>query len=390
MNPPVMSAMPFHFWSVCFLIFGAVVGSFLNVCIYRMPRGESLVYPPSHCPRCNQRIRWYHNLPLITWISLRGRCAYCGAAISPRYLVVELLTGLAFLACWLRFGLSSPALAAVFALLLAGFIVAAFIDLEHYFIPDEITIGGAVAGFLISFGVPLLHDTSQAAVALRRSIVGIAAGALVILGVLQMAKWLFGRQVFRLPPNSRVVFHENHLQLPDRSIPYEDIFFRKSDVLRMQARQVRGLRRRFALQVRRRGPRIRLRARFLAPERFGSEDALLSLSRDRLSIGPLHYDPADIQQLEAVAEVVVVPREGMGLGDVKFMAAVGAFLGWPGVAFTLMASSVLGTILGGLTVLIRRDRSSRIPYVPYLAMAATIWIFFRPDIMRLIRWWLGG
>src|SRR4051794_6943644 len=83
--------VPFHFWSVTFFIFGCVVGSFLNVCIYRMPREESLLFPASHCPHCNYSIPWYLNIPLFTWLFLRGRCAHCQAPISARYFFVELL-----------------------------------------------------------------------------------------------------------------------------------------------------------------------------------------------------------------------------------------------------------------------------------------------------------
>ena len=84
-------------------VFGAVVGSFLNVCIHRMPRSQSIVSPPSACPHCGTHIRWIHNIPLVTYLMIRGKCRYCGAAITPRYFVVELLTAIMFLAVWLRF-----------------------------------------------------------------------------------------------------------------------------------------------------------------------------------------------------------------------------------------------------------------------------------------------
>ena len=135
------------FPEIAAFIYGLVMGSFLNVCIYRMPLDLSVVSPPSHCPHCKYSIPFYLNVPLLTWLSLRGKCKNCGAPISPRYLAVELLTGLAFLACWLAFGEQSPWIAAVYCLFLAGLITATFIDFEHFIIPDEITLGGAVAGF---------------------------------------------------------------------------------------------------------------------------------------------------------------------------------------------------------------------------------------------------
>ena len=98
------AAVPFQFWSLCFFVLGCIVGSFLNVCIHRLPLGMSIVTPPSHCPHCKYSIPWWLNVPLVTWLALRGRCKNCGAPISSRYFIVELLTGLMFLACWLEFG----------------------------------------------------------------------------------------------------------------------------------------------------------------------------------------------------------------------------------------------------------------------------------------------
>src|SRR5512137_2536834 len=125
------AAVPYHFWSVVFFVFGSMVGSFLNVCIHRMPLGESVVSPPSHCPHCRYSIPWYLNIPLVTWVYLRGRCRNCGAPITVRYFLVELLTAVVFLFRWLAFGAHSAVLALVYALFLAGLIAATFIDFEH-------------------------------------------------------------------------------------------------------------------------------------------------------------------------------------------------------------------------------------------------------------------
>src|SRR5438876_8076216 len=129
-SPEVWQAVPFHFWSVVFFVFGCLVGSFLNVCIHRMPRGLSVVSPPSHCPHCQYSIPWFLNIPLVTWIYLRGKCANCKAPISIRYFLVELLSGLLFLALWLAYGRQSVALVVVYAIFVSGLIVATFIDFE--------------------------------------------------------------------------------------------------------------------------------------------------------------------------------------------------------------------------------------------------------------------
>src|SRR5882757_1054039 len=118
------AAVPFHFWSVVFFIFGSMVGSFLNVCIHRMPLGQSIVRPPSHCPHCKYSIPWYLNIPLITWLFLKGRCRNCGAQISIRYYLVELLTAVASVSCWFVFGHQNVALVFVYGLFISGLIVA--------------------------------------------------------------------------------------------------------------------------------------------------------------------------------------------------------------------------------------------------------------------------
>jgi leader peptidase (prepilin peptidase)/N-methyltransferase len=110
-DPKIWALVPFQFWTLCVFVFGCVAGSFLNVCIYRMPREESIVRPPSHCPNCGYCIPWRLNIPLLTWLWLRGQCANCQAPISARYFLVELLTGLAFAGCWIHFGHLHPLLA---------------------------------------------------------------------------------------------------------------------------------------------------------------------------------------------------------------------------------------------------------------------------------------
>ncbi len=93
------AAVPFHFWSAVLFVFGSMVGSFLNVCIHRLPLEQSIISPPSHCPHCKYSIPWYLNIPLVTWVYLRGKCRNCGAPISVRYFLVELLTAVIFLGC---------------------------------------------------------------------------------------------------------------------------------------------------------------------------------------------------------------------------------------------------------------------------------------------------
>jgi leader peptidase (prepilin peptidase)/N-methyltransferase len=126
------------------VLFGLVLGSFLNVVIYRLPRGESLARPGSHCPSCGTGIHWYDNVPVASWLILRGRCRACGATISPRYLLVEIMTGALFgMALW-RFGLEWPLLVAWASI--AAMIAVAFIDYDHMIIPNRIVLPGALVG----------------------------------------------------------------------------------------------------------------------------------------------------------------------------------------------------------------------------------------------------
>ncbi|MCX6903232.1 MAG: prepilin peptidase [Verrucomicrobia bacterium] len=355
----VWAEVPFWFWSLVLFTFGCLVGSFLNVCIYRLPRGESIVSPPSHCPHCGYSIPWYLNIPLVTWVYLGGRCANCRAPISVRYLVVELCTGLAFLGCWLRFGSGAPWLALAYCLVLAGFIVATCIDFEHFIIPDVITLGGVVAGFLCSFALPSLHGETRAASGLLASALGIGVGGGSVFLIVQLGKLAFGRQKLKLAPASRIIFTESLLVLPGEEVLYEELFFRKSDTIRVEARTVE----------------LPDRCYWNVPVR---------LRQDRLRIGDEEFNPEEVPHLEVVADAIVLPREAMGLGDVKFMAAIGAFLGWQATLFSLMFSSVLGAAVGlSLIALRKREWSSRLPYGPYIAAAATVWLFAGRKVVAL-------
>jgi leader peptidase (prepilin peptidase)/N-methyltransferase len=358
----VWMAVPFHFWSAAFFVLGCIVGSFLNVCIYRMPRGESIVSPPSHCPHCRYAIPWFLNIPLLTWLYLRGRCRNCHAPISPRYFVVELLTGLAFLGCWLGFGAVSVPLVLIYCLVIAGFIVATFIDFEHFIIPDEVTLGGMALGFLCSFFVPALHQARTASVSLERCLVGMLIGGGVVYAILRLGKLLYGRQRFDLGTPTRLYFTETTVKLPDREIPYDELFYRRSDTIQLEATRVELVDRCFA-------------------------NVPVRLSASSLQVGQDKFRPEEVQYLEVETTEIIVPREAMGLGDVKFMAAIGAFLGGEAVAFSLMISAVIGAAVGvALIALKKREWSSRLPYGPYIALAATLWIFAG---QRILHWWIG-
>jgi len=238
------------------------IGSFLNVCIYRLPAGKSIVRPASACPSCGTTIRWYDNIPLISYIILRGRCRGCKTRISIRYPIIELLCGLFAMTSWMHYGFGLPTL--IYFILIAALLVITFIDIDHRIIPDIISLPGIPLGFLSSFILPQLKWSD--------SLIGIAAGG----GSLLAVAW--GYQL-------------------------------------------------------------------------------------------------------------IAGRDGMGGGDIKLLAMVGAFLGWKGVLFTIMASSLIGTAVG-IAIMLRSRKGIKmaLPFGPFLAIGAIMYIFLGP---RLIEWYLN-
>jgi leader peptidase (prepilin peptidase)/N-methyltransferase len=261
-------------------------------------------------------------------------------------------------ACWMHFGHRSALVALVYCLMIAGLIVATFIDFEHYIIPDQITLGGVVVGVLLAvlapgshLSFPFARPITSPGAAMRDSFLGIVVGAGVVYGVLRLGKLLFGRHKVPLTPGSRIVFTETSLKLPGQEMPYDELFYRAGDTVRMEAERVE-----------------------MIDRCYGKAQVLLQAHQ--LQIGKDTFEPDKVPFLEAVADHIVLPREAMGLGDVKFMAAIGAFLGWRAVLFSLAASSVIGSaVVGTLIAMRRREWSARLPYGPYIAVAAVIWVF---------------
>lgn len=173
-------------------IFGAIVGSFLNVCIYRMPREESVVKPASRCPSCKKPIQWFDNIPLISFALLGARCRCCKARISIRYFLVELLTGVLFAANFMYFGLSPEFF--IYTALLCALLVGTFTDFSHYIIPDEITLGGLVIGLVLSFIYPQLHSVLIHWKGLLYSLWGAAVGASMIYATGFIGELIFKKE----------------------------------------------------------------------------------------------------------------------------------------------------------------------------------------------------
>ena len=242
-------------------VFGLVIGSFLNVCIYRLPLGKSILFPPSSCPQCGSRIRFYDNIPLVSYVFLRGKCRFCRHPISIRYPVIEVLSGLVSVALFLRYGPSLPYLF-LFAFA-ASLITITFIDLQYQIIPNVLTIPGIVLGLFFSF-------FSWSDLSWSDSLLGILGGG----GVFYLVATLF--------------------------------------------KLLRG-------------------------------------------------------------------KEGLGAGDIKLLAMLGAWLGWQALPFVILISSVTGVIIGGGTLLLSRKKlETRIPYGPFLVLAAFVCLFFKDELISLL------
>lgn len=153
---------------------GSIIGSFLNVCIYRIPKKESIAFPPSHCPKCRKNILWHDNIPLLSYIVLLGKCRSCKTKISFRYFLVELVTALVSIALFVYFGMSVKFFA--YLVLSYGLIVATFVDFEIQEIPDEVSLGGIVVGLLTAGIFPSLFDAPSRMSALANSGLGLLVG----------------------------------------------------------------------------------------------------------------------------------------------------------------------------------------------------------------------
>lgn len=190
----IYTDFPWFFASFSF-IFGAITGSFLNVCIYRIPAERSVVFPGSTCA-CGQPIAWYNNIPILTWLFLRGRASCCGERFSVRYPAIEMLTGVLFYASWM---IHPPVVAIIGFLFIAFLICSTFIDLDHMIIPDRFSIGGMVIGVVLSICFPSLHGAEGLPILENiesgvRSIIGALIGAGLVYWIA-----VLGEVVFRKP-----------------------------------------------------------------------------------------------------------------------------------------------------------------------------------------------
>lgn len=336
--------------SAAVFVFGLVCGSFLNAVVHRLPRGIGLAHPKrSFCPQCGRSLPWYENIPVASWLWLRGQCAGCGARISARYPLVELLTAMLFVWLWWSF---PPAVAAAYMVLVAILLAGTFIDLEHMILPDVLTLGGALVGVVLSMLVAELQPGATWEERLRSSLFGAGLGFAVLFAVVELGKLAFGRKRFALQPEEAFEIQARaegpRLRLGGEDWDLEEFFYRPTDVLEVHA----------------------------------SDGEVWRLAADGVRRGGSFLSYAEASGSHGTARAVVVPREAMGFGDVKFMLTLGAFLGWPGAIFSIAAGSMIGAAAGVVLLATKRlEAAGRIPFGPYLAAGALCWIAGGPAIV---------
>ena len=358
-------------------LLGLLTGSFLNAVIHRLPRGISLLNPKrSFCPGCGKTIPWHENLPVASWVLLRCRCSGCAMPIAIRYPLVELLTALLYLLAWGRFGLPE---APVLWLFLSLLVAATFIDFDHLIIPDEITKGGIVAGLLCSLIVPAIMGAVVWWQGFLLSLLGAVIGFFLLWGVVELGKFAFGRRRIRTDAPTLLEITgtdvEPLLIFGEERLPLADLFYRDKD-------QVEASCAWFEIDGERLHGEEGVKGGSLILDPHGIRYGGRSWAYEGIS---------ELMPLRTEVTMITLPREAMGFGDVKFLACIGAFLGWKGVIFSLFVGSIIGALIGVVMMTVTRGRSGgRIPFGPYLALGALLWVLVGPELLELYTNWVVG
>ncbi len=343
-------------------IFGACVGSFLNVAIYRLPRGLSVNTPKrSFCPTCNKDIPGYRNIPLFTWLAQGGKCAECKCKIPFRYFAVELLTALLFLLMWVSFP-NNPGEALFYMLLMALLVVVVFVDAELMVIPLQVTwLGtglGVIAAVLVQHHLYLDGEKHGWMDGLWASVKGFLAGFGGLWAVVLLGKLAFGKKnmefaesvdwMLREPEDENDPEQELCFVIDGEAHGWSDLFYRESDQLIIEGSSFRVD-----------GKKIKAK--------------MLTIKGDHVVLKGKTLMIEEMKSLDGKARKVTIPREAMGMGDVYLMGMLGACLGWQSVLFTIFAACLFSI---GLAILGRMGFGQRLPFGPSLAFGGVCWIFW--------------
>ncbi len=343
------------FYAVATFLFGICIGSFLNVVIYRIPRGLSVNKPKrSYCPTCKKEIPISRNIPLFTWLVQKGRCAECKCSIPSRYFWIELLTGLLWVACWYYF--NSPLEAVFYMLLGALALVICAVDIELMLIPRAFTILAAVIALTGGALMPERFGLLTWKEGLGYSAFGLAIGWAALWLVVLLGKAMFGKRSFtfenttewslREPTNDDEEFS---FVIGDETIPWSDVFYRKTDKL-----VIDGLTHLNVDGAPRSAKLLEIRAQYVL------------LDSERLDI-------EELKSLDGKTTSATIPREAMGMGDVDLLAVLGAVFGAPSLLLIVLFSCIF-TIL--IAVLGRLGLGKMIPFGPALIAGGVFWLLY--------------
>jgi leader peptidase (prepilin peptidase)/N-methyltransferase len=348
-------------WLLSAFLLGSCIGSFLNVVIYRLPLGLSVNEPRrSFCPHCKVPIPLWLNLPLVSWLWLRGKCKACGAPISFRYFAVELLTGALFAAVWAVFAPLAPVPVVVLLWAMLALLVAvSFIDAEHMIIPVGLTWAGTGLGLVACALWPqlpvLAGEAGTWGLGLMQGGLGWVAGFVGLGIVVELGKLAFGKKELKFAAPVEWFLREPEADtdpmcfvIDGQSTAWWDIFYRKTDRLLVEATDIRVD-----------GNSVGGGMLTIREEEICLPDGkVLRLSK--------------MKSLDGTATRTVIPREAMGMGDPHLLGMIGAFFGWTGVVFALFSGCVLALIAA---LIGRIGFGKPLPFGPFLALGAGVWLF---------------
>lgn len=376
-------------FAVLAAVIGSLIGSFGNVVVWRLPRGESVAFPPSHCPRCDHRLGPLELVPVLSWLALRGRCRHCGAPISPRYPLVEALMAAVFLAValvWppLTSGLAFLPLWAVLAML----VMAALIDIDHYILPDALTLPAVALGVLGAF---LTRETLTSAAPDLPTPAAALVGALAGAGVLALINRVGALVLRRFADTKERLFPVSLDQVNVAAVagalagPWWGVAAGAASVLvnllarrtlRLPEPLAYGL---WAVAL------VLSTTTFTVPTVTAVGGSVLAAGAWAL-IGAAYWWLHDLVRPDPAAEQAEDDQEpvAMGFGDVKLAAALGALLGWEKLLVCVLFAVVLGALFGVIGRLAGGKRV--IPFGPYLLAGGLAALFFGD---ATIRWYLG-
>lgn len=344
---------------VCLTLLGACIGSFLNVVIYRVPRGISVQKPArSFCPSCGKLIPWYLNIPLLSWLLLRGRSACCHKPISVRYWLVEAGCTLLFFAIGWCFEYEPIYVQVALGLWCACMLALLVIDWEQMVVEPRLALAAGGCGVFVAAFDPCLIEN----MALRPmdgviwSLAGAVGGYLIFRMVALGGRWLFGRRVQRFAEPTkwqlRQVGEDIALSVGGQEYLWTEVFLEGYDCIVLEGASVAALP----------GAEGQLRL---------EEDALVLPDGTRRSL-------EEFESLSGACGAVVIRREAMGSGDAWLALGIGALCGWQGVVFALVGGSVLGLIFA---LIMRVRRGVPMPFGPSLILAAYLWLFCGPQLL---------